>query len=145
MEWYRDKKECVNAVALKYLWRDTCNEYLRIFCTKHGYEYEPDMWVADNPGTIVMIGDMFVSMENIRYDVDNNVPEEYFEKWYWKSLDLHELGVEHWMNYESYCKGAPDIWTDERMEEIRKARARVAETKKQLEDLVKEYQKENIF
>ena len=145
MEWYRDKKECVSVQARKALWKDACNEYLQVFCEKHEYQYEPDMWVGSNPGTIAMIGDMFVSMENIRYDIDNDIPEEYFEKWYWKSLELDEIGVEHWMNYESYCKGAPDIWTEERMEEIRKARSRVEESKRKFEELIKEYQEENKF
>ena len=133
-------EKVMNSKTRKALWRDACNEYLEVFCTKHEYNYEPDMWIANDPGTIAMIGDMFVSMDNIRYDVDNDVPEEYFDKWYWKNLDLHELGVEHWMNYESYCKGAPDIWTDEQMDKIRQARAKVEETKADLKKLVDEYQ-----
>ena len=91
-------------------WNDICNEYLKEFCDRHEWQYEPDMWVAGNTGTIVMIGDMFVSMNNIRYDIDNNVPTDYFEKWYWKSIEISELtdGAENYMNYENYCKGAPD-------------------------------------
>ena len=115
-------------------WNDICNEYLKEFCDKHEWQYEPDMWVAGNVGTIVMIGDMFVSMNNIRYDIDNNVPTDYFEKWYWKSIEISELtdGAENYMNYENYCKEAPDYWTEERIQKIRASKKRVEEAKNEL-------------
>ena len=115
-------------------WNDICNEYLKEFCDKHEWQYEPDMWVAGNTGTIVMIGDMFVSMNNIRYDIDNNVPTDYFEKWYWKSIEISELtdGAENYMNYENYCKEAPDYWTEERIQKIRASKKRVEEAKNEL-------------
>ena len=115
-------------------WNDICNEYLKEFCDKHEWQYEPDMWVAGNTGTIVMIGDMFVSMNNIRYDIDNNVPTDYFEKWYWKSIEISELtdGAENYMNYENYCKEAPDYWTEERVQKIRASKKRVEEAKNEL-------------
>lgn len=115
-------------------WNDICNEYLKEFCDKHEWQYEPDMWVAGNIGTIVMIGDMFVSMNNIRYDIDNNVPTDYFAKWYWKSIEISELtdGAENYMNYENYCKEAPDYWTEERVQKIRASKKRVEEAKNEL-------------
>lgn len=115
-------------------WDELCNEYLKEFCDKHEWQYEPDMWVAGNIGTIVMIGDMFVSMNNIRYDIDNNVPTDYFAKWYWKSIEISELtdGAENYMNYENYCKEAPDYWTEERVQKIRASKKRVEEAKNEL-------------
>ena len=115
-------------------WDELCNEYLKEFCDKHEWQYEPDMWVAGNIGTIVMIGDMFVSMNNIRYDVDNNVPTDYFAKWYWKSIEISDLtdGAENYMNYENYCKEAPDYWTEERVQKIRASKKRVEEAKNEL-------------
>lgn len=115
-------------------WNDICNEYLKEFCDKHEWQYELDMWVAGNIGTIVMIGDMFVSMNNIRYDIDNNVPTDYFDKWYWKSIEINELtdGAENYMNYENYCKEAPDYWTEERVQKIRASKKRVEEAKNEL-------------
>lgn len=115
-------------------WNDICNEYLKEFCDKHEWQYEPDMWVAGSIGTIVMIGDMFVSMNNIRYDIDNNVPTDYFAKWYWKSIEISELtdGAENYMNYENYCKEAPDYWTEERIQKIRASKKRVEEAKNEL-------------
>jgi len=128
-------------------WNDVCNEYLKAFCDKHEWPYEPDMWVGNDIGTIVMIGDMFVSMDNIRYDIDNDIPEEYFTKWYWKSLDVHELtdGAENYMNYENYCKGCPDYWTEERMQSIRESKARIEKAKKALEDEIQNIGKGELF
>ena len=122
-----------NNYSLKSEWQELCNKYLKKFCEKHEYTYEADCWVASDPGTIANIGDMFVSMENIRYDLDNDIPEEYFEKWYWKALEVYELVGEKFMNYENFCKGCPDYWTEDKLESIRKAKQRVIDARDALE------------
>lgn len=124
--------------ARKAHWRDVCNEYLETFCKKHGYTYEPDMWVGDDPGGITEVCDMFVHLDDIRYDVDNDVPEDYFAKWYWKGLEVYELTGKKYMNYPSYCKGAPDGWTEERLEKIREANKRIKEKEEELRQLIEE-------
>ena len=129
--------------ARKTHWRDVCNEYLETFCKKHEYIYEPDMWVGNDPGTIAMIGDMFVSIHDIRYDIDNDVDEKLFEMWYWKSVDVYELTHNNYMNYESYCKGAPDEWTEERMQAIRDAQKKIETAKKEFEELIEDYKKQD--
>ena len=128
-----------NNYSLKSEWQELCNKYLKKFCEKHEYTYEEDCWVANDPGTIANIGDMFVSMENIRYDLDNDIPEEYFEKWYWKSLEVYELVGEKFMNYENFCKGCPDYWTEDKLESIRKAKQRVIEARDALEREINEH------
>lgn len=67
-------------------YKEVCNEYVDLFVKKHGYDvlrrdFE-DCWVASECGTIILIGDMFIDFEDIRYDIDNEVPEDRFEKWY---------------------------------------------------------------
>lgn len=135
-EFINNKGEMIvikNNYLLKSEWQILCNMYLKKFCDKHEYSYDPDGWVANDPGTICMIGDMFVSMDNIRYDIDNDIPEEMFEKWYWKSLDVYELVGEKFMNYENFCKGCPDYWTEDKLESIRKAKQRVIDARDALE------------
>lgn len=124
---------------LKSNFRDICNRYLKEFCDKHDYDYRPEDWIGDMPGEIIEIADMFVSMNNIRYDIDNNIDPDLFPKWYWKGIELNQLGVEHWMNYPSFCKGAPDEWTEERIENLRTAHSRVEEAKKVLEKALDSY------
>lgn len=127
-----------NNYSLILEWKVLCNVYLKKFCDKHEYKYEQDCWVANNPGTIANIGDMFVSMENIRYDIDNNISEEKFEKWYWKALDVYELIGENYMNYESFCKGCPDYWTEDKLEKLREAHMRVYEAEEALRQEIEE-------
>lgn len=128
---------------LKLNWKEICNNYLFEFCNKHEYAYEPDCWIAGDPGTIVNIGDMFVSMDNIRYDIDNDVPEEYFERWYWKSLEVYELVGEKYMNYENFCRGCPDYWTEPKLASIRAAKQRVIDARDALEREINKYKNEN--
>jgi hypothetical protein len=128
--------------VLKQNWKNICYSYLQEFCERHDYRFEPDMWVSNNPGTVAMIEDMYVDMEVIRFDVDNQVDTQLFEKWYWKSLELYELGVKNWMNYESYCNGCPDEWTEERIDVLRKAKERVESAQKALDDMLEKYSKQ---
>ena len=114
-------------------WVDICNDYLYEFCQRHGYHYDPFGWIGGEEGKIIEINDMFVTMDNIRYDVDNNIDPEWFATWYWKSVDVHELTGENYMNYENFCKGCPDVWTEDRMESIRKSKKRIEDAKKALE------------
>ena len=100
------------------------------------------MWIGSDPGTIAMIGDMFVAMHDIRYDIDNDVDEKLFEAWYWKSVDVYELTHINYMNYESFCKGAPDEWTKERLDIIRAAQKKIDDAKKEFEDLIEDYKKQ---
>lgn len=128
---------------LKLNWKEICNNYLFEFCNKHEYAYEPDCWIAGDPGTIVNIGDMFVSMENIRYDIDNDVLKHCFENWYWKSLEVYELTGQNYINYKSYCEGCPDPWPESRLSSIRAAKQRVIYAQKELEEEINSYKNEN--
>lgn len=78
-----------------------CNQYLLEFCKKHEWDFE--WWVSDEPGTIAMIGDYFIAFDQMRYDIDNNIDEAAFIKWYDYAL---ELGMEdkNFLSYESWCK-----------------------------------------
>ena len=104
-------------VNLKDSWRELCDAYLRAFCEKHEYDYDDAYWVGDDPGTIACVADIFVGMDEMRYDIDADVPEELFLKWYDYSLEVHEAEM-NWrerhkvrefvhINYPSFCKGAP--------------------------------------
>ena len=130
-----------NNYSLEKEWKILCNKYLKKFCDKHGYAYEPDCWVSNNPGTIACVNDMFVSMEDIRYDVDNCIDIDCFEAWYWKSVDVYSLTGQKYMNYSSFCQGAPDQWTEERLNSIREAKQRVLDAQYALEQEINKYKK----
>lgn len=127
--------------TLQERWREICNEYLKLFCERHEIEPEYDGWVGFGQlgyGTVVCVGDMYIDMEDLRYDVDNNIDIDKFEEWYWKRLELAEYGVEHWMNYKSFCSGAPDEWTPERVQELKDAYRKVQDAKERLEKICQE-------
>lgn len=135
-------KETEKNYILNNVWSNVCDSYLYEFCKRHGYVYEPDAWVGSDPGTTICVCDMFVSMDDIRYDVDNDIDPEWFSEWYWKGLDVYELTGEHYMNYPSFCKGAPDPWTKERIDSIRESKKRIEEAKKSLEEEIERYKKD---
>lgn len=133
-----------NDYSLKSEWQELCNKYLKKFCEKHEYAYEPDCWVANNPGTIACVNDMFVSMEDIRYDVDNCIDIDCFEAWYWKSVDVYSITGQKYMNYSSFCQGAPDMWTEERLNSVREAKIKVEEAKQNLKKEIERFKNETM-
>ena len=117
-------------VNLKDSWREVCDAYLLAFCEKHEYDYDDAYWVGDEPGTLAYVSDLFVGMEEIRYDIDNDVPEEMFLKWYDYSLDVYNIESDYhekqdiksfiYINYPSFCKGAPLPYTNEDLDSFKK-------------------------
>ena len=91
------------------LWKrytKACNDYLKKFCTKHGFDFDDakDSWVANLTGGIVECADFFFSLEDIILDVETNTPEDEIIKWYDFSLkEYEETG--HTINYYSWLNG----------------------------------------
>lgn len=108
-----------------------CNEYLRLFCEKHEFDYEDakDGWVVGVVGSIVCCGDYFVDMHDIVTDIEQDAPNGEFENWYDYCFDAHNLGLTA-PNYSSWLNGCPRC----SQEEI----TRLFRLKKDFEDAVKE-------
>lgn len=140
-----NKKDVDNVVRMKLRisWNEICFQYVEEFCRKHGYTPERDAWVAGDVGTTICINDMYVGMDEIRYDIDNDIPVEKFTEWYWKSLDVLELTGEKWLNYASFCKGAPDPWPKERLDKIRESKKKIDQLKQELYDEIENYKRQN--
>lgn len=87
-----------------------CNEYLRLFCDKHDYDYEEakESWVANCVGDVTCVGDIFVGMQTIITDIEMDAPEEEFIKWYDYNLVAHEFGFTT-PNFESWLRGCPRV------------------------------------
>lgn len=137
----------MNRKELRDQYKNIVDAYVREFVAKHDYDmsdYEIGLcWVADDTGTTACIGDMFVDFNDIRYDIDNDVPEPKFEEWYWTSLERAELGIKY-MNYESFCKGAPDPVPPESMNEILALRNKLNDIRMQLFRASSEYRDEKL-
>ena len=87
-----------------------CNEYLRLFCEKHDFDYEEakESWVGGSVGEITMCGDYYVAMPTIIADIEMDAPEVEFLKWYSYNLDAHEFGFAT-PNFESWLNGCPRV------------------------------------
>ena len=87
-----------------------CNEYLRLFCEKHDFDYEEakDSWVGGSIGEITMCGDYYVAMPTIITDIEMDAPEDEFIKWYDYNLVAHEFGFTT-PNFESWLRGCPRV------------------------------------
>lgn len=85
-----------------------CNEYLRLFCEKHDFDFEDakESWVGGQTVGVVCCGDYFIDIRDIITDIDKDAPNDEYEKWYAYTLDAHNLGLTT-PNYESWLKGCP--------------------------------------
>lgn len=108
-----------------------CNEYLRLFCEKHNFDYEEakESWVGGLVGEITLCGDYYVAMPTIIADIENEAPETEFYKWYDYNLEAREYGFVT-PNFESWLRGCPRV-NNETFEKLRGIA-------KSLEDAIKE-------
>ena len=114
---------------LKNQWEKICNAYLKAFCEKHDISIYDSYWVGDRVGEVAEVGDYFVDMSEMRYDIDNDLPEETFFKWYDYSNEIEYIESdlrlsEHItslrkINFESYSKGAPLPYSESELAELR--------------------------
>lgn len=65
---------------IKERYENAVHEYCMAFCQKHGYHYNPDGWVGGDVGGVIEVADMFVNFDDIRIDIDNEVPQGIFEQ-----------------------------------------------------------------
>lgn len=73
----------LSAEELRRAWNIVCQEYLSLFCRKHGYNYADACvsWIGDI-GEYVTVGDFVVHADTIRADIDFEAPSEAFLQWY---------------------------------------------------------------
>lgn len=108
-----------------------CNEYLRLFCEKHDFDYEEamDSWVANCVGDVTCVGDIFVGMQTIITDIEMDAPEDEFIKWYDYNLVAHEFGFTT-PNFDHWLRGCPRV-SDEAFKKLQGL-------KNDLDDAIKE-------
>ena len=87
-----------------------CNEYLRLFCEKHDFDYEEakESWVANCVGDVTCVGDIFVGMQTIITDIEMDAPEDEFIKWYDYNLVANEFGFKT-PNFDHWLRGCPRV------------------------------------
>jgi len=94
---------------IKEKYEKICSAYVHVFVKKHGYEFTD--WVADDVGGIAcFIEQYYFSLDDIRYDINNDLPKNLIFEWQEYLIDNHfknqELGIEDVViNLRSYWKG----------------------------------------
>lgn len=109
---------------LRLNYNAACNAYLAAFCEKHGYDYEPDAWVGNDPGGIAEVGDLFVSMADMLTDIDRDAPEEEYIKYYDYRMRVGGIcgGKLETPNCDSWLRGCPRMDEEQiaRLEELQR-------------------------
>ena len=121
----------------KRLYEEGCNLYLHLFCEKHGFNVEhPDTyWVANDIGGVAFIGDYFVDMDTMRYDIDHDIAEDQWIRWYDYSFECSALRLKS-PNFQSWLKGCP-TYSQEQLDEVKRLRNNIHEAQHMLEDFIK--------
>ena len=92
---------------LRKAYNEARDNYAKAFCKKQelilefefdgGYAY----WIGE---TILSVNDYYINLEDLMYDVDNNVKKGFFFEWYDYSLEQH-YKEETVVNYKNYLMG----------------------------------------
>ena len=130
----KERRDKMFGKEMQKAWESLCNEYILAFCEKHVFEYNPNDWVGagkDGIGTVVNPGggDHWISMELIRFDIDNAIPVEKFQEYEDYMARIRDIELSYdalynpkrdegrlvHINYQSFCKGAPRMYSDEQL------------------------------
>lgn len=130
-------------VKLKAAFIKAVDAYMDEWCTKHGFEYGYDGWVADDTGGICMVGDYFVNFDDARYDIDNDLPETMYFDWYEYALDVYEVDTDRKITLEAYANGYRP-YTDTQIGMVKTGKAKIRELQKELDELIDSFKKKNI-
>lgn len=123
---------------LKQKYEECCNEYLKLFCDKHDYDYESalDSWVANEIGGVCLCGDYSVSFDDMKTDIDLDASKKDFNEYYGYALEAHESGF-ICPNFKNWLRGAPRL-SEEQRKSIREAKNRLYEAREELKRIIDE-------
>lgn len=125
---------------LKSDYEKACNAYLKAFCEKHGYDYEDAArsWGGGDVGGITECADYIVRMEDIITDIDRDVPEDEFVKYYDYCLRVGSIacGKISTPNYRSWLAGC---WRmdEEQIARLEKLQRDIRKAERELEEQIR--------
>ena len=91
---------------LKTKFETVCEMYVEAFMRKHGFfddrtgEYADCGWVAGEVGGILYLADYFINFDDMRRDIDEEVPKDKYFEYYDYCLENEKS-----INYKSYLMG----------------------------------------
>lgn len=113
---------------LKENYEKACEEILMAFCKEYELSYDNDAWTAGDVGTVAMVGDYFIDLQDMIYMLCNDISWNEYLKWYDYNLECGEFNF-NLINLKSWHMGAPRV-PQESFDRLHKM-------KKDLEDAIK--------
>ena len=89
----------MKTIKLKEKLDKIIDEYTDLFCKKQ--DVYADGWIGDLKGGINCFSDAYLSFDDIRTDIDLDVPKGMILDWYWDNLENQGNNI----NYQSYIRG----------------------------------------
>lgn len=128
-------------IQLRKQYENIANAYLKAFCEKHNFDYEDARrsWVADEPGGVCLISDYYVTYDDMRLDIDRDVPEDEYWDYYNYSVQAAEYGFTC-PNYSSWLEGCPRM-SYKQLKVIYEAHKRMEDAKAVFLRILKEEEK----
>ena len=120
---------------LKQQFEEVCNAYLDAFVKRHNLVSAD--WVGPGVCENVCANDeVFLDLDDIRYDIDNAASLSVNEIWDWADycLRLEYLECPKKISFPSWCKGAPKPYTLKMLDELEGLHQAVIDAKKKLDE-----------
>ena len=109
----------MNKENIKKAYESACQDYLRQLLADWGFYNEETKeicegwWVGDEIGGLFCLeDDTFISMDDIKYCVDNNVGHDTYQEFQDYNAKCSEFGFNH-MNLNAFVLGAPRVSDEE--------------------------------
>lgn len=99
-------------------YKECCNRYLQMFCEKHGYDCYS--WI--DVGRTAEVGGYEFAFDDIRYDIEQNLPKGKIEEWYDYDAQIRALGLHQALTLKTFCQGVPVPFPPYRIEKLRNKR-----------------------
>lgn len=120
---------------IKSRWIPVCEEYVQAFIEKNSFS--ESSWVnGDVGGHVIFDGDIVLSMDDVRFDVDNSVCAGKIREYWEYIVKLSDLGLEENVSYENFCKGRLP-YTSEQLKTISVAYKRLKKAEQDYLSVVK--------
>lgn len=120
-------------------YKDAIEQYCTAFCEKHGDEYNPKRWMYEEMGGLYLLeGKTPFSIDDIRFDIDNDIPSETLFKWKEYQYRLALLGTGLTVTYKDYVHGFRP-YTEAQLMRMRELTEQREATEKEFKELIDSY------
>lgn len=118
---------------LRLAYEVACTNYLAAFMEQYDLSCDPHPWVADEVGTVALVGDDYFNMEEIRFCVDKEIPWDEVSEWQDYNEEASCIGLDL-INLKSWNIGYRGV--------PKERRDRIKSMRRELEELVEQTKQE---